>query len=232
MTDKKKPGDTSQGGNRQLHVNVKTARGRKTSSVRWLQRQLNDPYVHKARQEGYRSRAAYKMMEIDDKFSLFKPGQKVIDLGAAPGGWTQVAVERIKGGKVIGIDLQAMEPIPGAILICHDFMADDAPTLLAKALDGQKTDVVLSDMAAPSCGHAPTDHLRIVALCEVALDFALMYLAPGGAFVAKILRGGTEKTLLDSLKKHFTKVKHVKPDASRKDSSEMYVVATGFKGEQ
>lgn len=228
MSDKKN-GDSKQGGHRQLHVKVKTARGRKNSSTKWLQRQLNDPYVQMAKKDGYRSRAAYKLIDIDDKFHILKPGQNFIDLGAAPGGWTQVALERCKGGNIIGIDLQAIDDIPGATLIQHDFTADDAVEILAKAMGGKKADVVVSDMAAPSCGHAATDHLRIMDLCEMAFDFATEYLEEGGSFAAKILRGGAEKELLDSMKKSFKVVKHFKPDSSRKDSAEMYVVATGFR---
>lgn len=219
------------GGQRQLSVKVKTAKGRKKSSTRWLQRQLNDPYVAMAKSDGYRSRAAYKLIDIDDKFEILKPGMNVIDLGAAPGGWVQVAVKRVQGGKVIGIDLQEMEPITGSILIRHDFTDDEAPELLAKALDGNKADVILSDMAAPSCGHTQTDHIRIMHLCELAFDFAIKNLAEGGSFAAKILRGGAEKNLLDDMKKCFKTVKHFKPDSSRKDSAEMYVIALGFKGD-
>lgn len=227
MTDKKS-GEDSKRGHRQLHVKVKTAKGRKSSSTQWLQRQLNDPYVQLAHKEGYRSRAAYKLIEIDDKFQFLKPRQNIIDLGAAPGGWTQVAVKRSKGSRIIGIDLQEMEPIPGATLLQHDFMADDAPELLAQYLEGEGADIVLSDMAAPACGHPQTDHIRIMGLCEVALDFATQYLREGGVFVAKVLQGGAEKELLDAMKKHFKTVKHFKPDASRKDSAETYVVAIDF----
>ncbi len=230
MTDKKKPDKGAKGGQRQLHVRVKTARGRSKSSVRWLQRQLNDPYVEMARKDGYRSRAAYKLIDLDDKFHILKPGKNLIDLGAAPGGWTQVAVERMKGGKIIGIDLQEMEPITGAILITHDFMDDEAPAILEQALSGEKADVVLSDMAAASCGHAQTDHIRIMDLCETAFMFAKDNLNLEGSFAAKILRGGAEKELLEQMKKCFKVVKHFKPESSRKDSAEMYVVAMGFRG--
>ncbi|MCE3232871.1 MAG: rRNA methyltransferase [Rickettsiaceae bacterium] len=229
--DKKTPEKGKQGGSRQLHVKVKTAKGRKKSSTRWLQRQLNDPYVAMAKADGYRSRAAYKLIDLNNKFDFLKPGKSVIDLGAAPGGWTQVAVEKAKGGKVIGIDLQEVEPIAGATLIMHDFMADDAPEILSNALEGKKADIVLSDMAAASCGHAATDHIRIIGLCEAAFDFAKENLADDGVFAAKILRGGTEKELLEDMKKCFKVVKHFKPDSSRKDSAEMYVVAIGFRGE-
>jgi 23S rRNA (uridine2552-2'-O)-methyltransferase len=230
MTEKKTPEKGKQGGTRKLHVKVKTAKGRKKSSTRWLQRQLNDPYVAMAKVDGYRSRAAYKLIDLNEKFEFLKPGKNVIDLGAAPGGWTQVAVEKVKGGKVIGIDLQEVEPIAGATLIQHDFMADDAPQILADTLDGKKADIILSDMAAASCGHAATDHIRIIALCEVAFEFAKENLANDGVFAAKILRGGTEQELLNEMKKCFKTVKHFKPDSSRKDSAEMYVIAIGFRG--
>lgn len=228
-TTRKPPTD----GNRQIHTKVKTARGRKISSTRWLQRQLNDPYVTRAKQEGYRSRAAFKLLELDDKFQFLKPGKYVVDLGAAPGGWTQIAVERVKagepkGGKVVAIDISEMEPIAHAEIMMQDFLTDEAPERLKTAL-GRKADVVMSDMAAASCGHQQTDHLRIVSLCEAAYEFAAEVLVPGGVFVAKILRGGTEASLLTAIKQHFTSVKHVKPAASRADSSEMYIIATGFK---
>ncbi|MGJ3261202.1 MAG: RlmE family RNA methyltransferase [Rhodospirillales bacterium] len=227
MADKRR-GKSS--GNRGLHTRVKTAKGRKLSSTRWLQRQLNDPYVQEAKRLGYRSRAAFKLIELDDKFGFLKKNAKVIDLGAAPGGWTQVAMERIgEGGHVIGIDLLEMEAIPGADLIQGDFLDDDAPERL-KALLGGQADVVLSDMAAASTGHPQTDHLRIMGLLEVAADFAADVLAPGGAFVGKVLQGGTENELLAALKRDFKAVKHAKPPASRSDSAEVYVVATGFRG--
>ena len=224
-------GSSKSGGHRQLHVKVKTAKGRKKSSTRWLQRQLNDPYVQMAQKDGYRSRAAYKLIDIDDKFKILRPGMTLVDLGAAPGGWVQVATKRASGGRIVGIDLQDMDPIPGANLITCDFMSDEAVDILDEALGGKKADVVLSDMAAASCGHAPTDHLRIMGLCEVAFDFAKTHLKEDGSFAAKILRGGAEKELLDDMKKHFKVVKHFKPDSSRKDSAEMYVIATGFRGE-
>lgn len=217
-------------GNRGLHTRVKTAKGRRLSSTRWLQRQLNDPYVQEAKRLGYRSRAAFKLIELDDKFGFLQKNAKVIDLGAAPGGWTQVAMERIgEGGHVIGIDLLEMEAIPGADLIQGDFLDDDAPERLNALLGGQ-ADVVLSDMAAASTGHPQTDHLRIMGLLEVAADFAADVLAPGGAFVGKVLQGGTENELLAALKRDFKTVKHAKPPASRSDSAEVYVVATGFRG--
>lgn len=220
-------------GGRGKTTRVLTARGRTVSQTRWLQRQLNDPYVAAAKREGYRSRAAYKLAELDDQLKFLKPGARVIDLGAAPGGWTQVAVERVKpqtsGGQVVGIDLTPVDPIPGATVLEGDFMADEAPDRL-KALMSGPVDVVLSDMAAPATGHPQTDHLRIMALAETAQDFAEQVLAPGGTFVAKVLRGGTERTLLERLKRGFEKVRHIKPPASRADSAEIYVVATGFRG--
>lgn len=217
-------------GNRMLVEWVKTARGRKPSSTRWLQRQLNDPYVHEARLLGYRSRAAFKLIELDDRFHILKPGLRVVDLGAAPGGWTQVAVQRVgPKGKIVGMDILEYDPVPGAITMQGDFLADDSPIRLKEALDGL-AEVVISDMAAPTTGHPPTDHIRIIALVEVALHFALEVLAPGGTFVAKVFQGGTEKTLLDMLKRNFTTVRHAKPPASRKESAETYVVAMGYKG--
>ncbi len=218
------------GGLRQMHTRVKTARGRKNSSTRWLQRQLNDPYVQKAKAEGYRSRAAYKLLEIQEKFELIKQGDCVVDLGAAPGGWCQVASKIVgKKGQVVGIDFQEMDPIDYVTLLHADFMADDAPEKLYEVLGGRKPNVVLSDMAAFSTGHAQTDHFRIIGLCETAFHFAQECLEEGGSFAAKILQGGTEAELLTELKKSFTVVKHFKPPASRKDSAEMFVVATGFR---
>lgn len=216
-------------GSRMLFEKVKTAKKRKPSSTRWLQRQLNDPYVHEARKLGYRSRAAFKLIELDDRFHFLKPGVRVVDLGAAPGGWTQVAVARVGKNKVVGMDILEYDPVPGAISMLGDFLADDSPARLKEALGGP-ADVVVSDMAAPTTGHPPTDHLRIIGLVEVALHFALEVLVPGGTFVAKVFQGGTEKGLLDMLKKNFTLVRHAKPPASRKESAETYVVATGFKG--
>jgi 23S rRNA (uridine2552-2'-O)-methyltransferase len=214
-------------------VRVKTARGRTVSSQRWLQRQLNDPYVAEAKKRGYRSRAAFKLLQLDDQIRFLKPGGRIVDLGAAPGGWTQVAVERVRptqtGGVVIGIDLTAIEPIPGATVLAKDFYDDDAPAVLEELLGGP-ADVVMSDMAAAATGETQVDHMRIMGLAETAHDFARQVLKPGGTFVAKVLRGGTERTLLDRLKQDFAKVRHVKPEASRADSAEMYVVATGFRG--
>jgi 23S rRNA (uridine2552-2'-O)-methyltransferase len=225
---------SGQAGNRMLTERVRTARGRTPSSTRWLQRQLNDPYVTEARRQGYRSRAAFKLVELDDRFHLLTPGKRVVDLGAAPGGWTQVAVQRVRpdgkgGGYVVGIDILPYDPIPGAVTMTHDFLADDAPDLLKQAMGGP-ADLVLSDMAAPATGHPSTDHLRIIAMAEVALDFALDVLAPGGAFVAKVFQGGSARELLERLKRNFTSVRHAKPPASRAESAETYVVATGFLG--
>lgn len=215
---------------RRLHTPVRTAKGRRASSTRWLQRQLNDPYVAEARARGYRSRAAFKILQIDEKVRLFRKGQVVVDLGAAPGGWAQVAVERVgNGGRVIGIDLLEMDPIPGAELLEMDFMAEEAPQKLRDLLGGG-ADVVLSDMAPANTGHSQTDHLRIMGLAEAALEFAEEVLSPRGSFVAKVLQGGTEKELLDRLKLNFERVRHIKPPASRSDSSELYVVAQGFRG--
>lgn len=230
----KRTGAAPGGGSRSMTVTVKTAKRRKLSSTLWLQRQLNDPYVQEAKRLGYRSRAAFKLIQLDERFHLLHPGTRVVDLGAAPGGWTQVAVSRVragqpKGGQVVGIDILEWDPVPGAITLQGDFLADDAPDRLKEALGGP-ADLVLSDMAAPTTGHPPTDHIRIIALVEVALHFASEVLAPGGAFVAKVFQGGTEKTLLDLLKRNFTTVRHAKPAASRAESAETYVVAQGFRG--
>ena len=220
---------TSGRGDRKLFVRVKTARGRSVSSQNWLKRQLNDPYVQRAKDEGYRSRAAFKLLELDRQFHLLKKGARVVDLGAAPGGWTQVAAAKVgKTGKVIGIDITPVEPIPGAEIIAMDFLDDAAPDRLKEMLDGE-ADLVMSDMAAPATGHKPTDHLKIMALCEAALMFAREGLKPGGAFVAKVLQGGTERSLLEEMKRSFARVAHAKPPSSRADSAEMYVVATGFR---
>ncbi|GAA6158058.1 RlmE family RNA methyltransferase [Ruegeria sp. HU-ET01832] len=225
-------------GQRDLKVKVKTARGRKLSSTRWLERQLNDPYVKRAQAEGYRGRAAFKILELDDKFRFLVPGARVVDLGCAPGGWLQVAVKRVnalgeKSGKrigtVLGVDLQEVEPVAGAIAHVLDFMEDDADDKVKEWLDG-KADVVMSDMAAASSGHKQTDHLRIMALCEAAAYFAFDVLEEGGTFVAKVLAGGAEGDLQKLLKQKFNKVANVKPPASRSDSSEKFVVATGFRG--
>ena len=215
------------------HTRVKTAGKRKSSSTRWLQRQLNDPYVAEAKRQGYRSRAAFKLLQIDEKFSLLRAGQRIVDLGAAPGGWTQIAVARAKpgpgGGQVVALDYLEMDAVPGATILKVDFLEPDAPDRLKAALGGP-ADLVLSDMAAPTTGHAATDHLRIMALAEAAALFATEVLAPGGAFVCKLFQGGAEKTLLDMLKRDFARVRHAKPAASRPDSTESYLVATGFRG--
>ncbi|MEL7398431.1 MAG: RlmE family RNA methyltransferase [Pseudomonadota bacterium] len=229
--------NTSGRGQRDLKVKVKTARGRKSSSTRWLQRQLNDPYVKRAQAEGYRGRAAFKIMELDDKFGFLKPGARVVDLGCAPGGWCQVAVPRVNAlgnagkprGYILGIDLQEVEPIPGVELHQLDFMEDDADETVKGWLGG-RADVVMSDMAAASSGHKQTDHLRIIALCEAAAYLAFDVLEEGGTFVSKVLAGGAEGELQKILKQRFTEVANVKPPASRSDSSEKFVVATGFRG--
>lgn len=236
VADEKKP-DKAKGKGRAdtgLKVKVKTARGRTASSVRWLQRQLNDPYVVKARKEGYRSRAAFKLIEIDDKHKLLKPGMRVVDLGAAPGGWCQVAAKRVGSNSdnplVVGIDYLEVDSIPGVVLLQKDFLDEDAPAALLEALGGNAPDVVLSDMAAPTTGHHKTDYIRTAHLCEVAAHFAVDVLNPGGSFVAKVFRGGTEAELLTLLKQNFGTVVHMKPPSSRQESVEMYVVAKGFKG--
>ena len=218
---------------RNLAQRVRSTGRRSHSSILWLERQLNDPYVAEAKRLGYRSRAAFKLIQLDDRFEFLQPGARVIDLGAAPGGWTQVAVERCipasgKQGKVVAIDLSPMEAIAGAEILTGDFLADDAPQRLIGALGGG-ADVVLSDMAAAATGHAQTDHLRIVALAEAAHDFAREILRPGGVFVTKVLQGGASGELLAALKRDFAEVRHVKPPASRADSAEIYVVAKGFR---
>ncbi|MEP2782134.1 MAG: RlmE family RNA methyltransferase [Pseudoruegeria sp.] len=233
-----KSGNNSGRGQRDLRVKVKTARGRKLSSTLWLQRQLNDPYVKRAKLEGMRGRAAFKISEIDDKYRFLVPGARIVDLGCAPGGWLQVAVKRVnalgeKSGKsvgtVLGVDLQEVEPVAGSIAYVLDFMEDDADLKVKEWLNG-KADVVMSDMAAASSGHKQTDHLRIIALCEAAAYFAFDVLEEGGTFVAKVLAGGAEGDLQKLLKQKFTKVQNFKPGASRSDSSEKFVVATGFRG--
>ncbi len=219
---------------RNMHTKVKSAKGRKLSSTLWLQRQLNDPYVKLAKAEGYASRAAYKLSEIDDRYKLLKKGLRVIDLGAAPGGWCQVAVKRTGTTaddiRVVGIDYLDMETVSGATILKKDFLDDDAPQALIDALGGEHPDLVLSDMASPTTGHRRTDHIRTMALVEVALDFALKVLEPGGHFLTKTFQGGTEKSLLDLMKKNFTSIHHVKPPASRDGSVELYLLAKGFKG--
>lgn len=235
MTQQK---NTSGRGQRELRVRVKTAKGRKLSSTLWLERQLNDPYVQRAKKEGYRGRAAFKIIELDDKYGFLKPGCRVVDLGCAPGGWCQVAVTRVNAlgqnpkkpvGTVLGVDLQEVEPISGAELHQLDFLSDDADEKVKTWLGG-KADVVMSDMAAAASGHKGTDHLRIIALVEAALAFAFDVLEEGGTFVAKVLAGGAENEMQTILKKNFRKVANVKPPASRSDSSEKFVVAQGFRG--
>jgi 23S rRNA (uridine2552-2'-O)-methyltransferase len=208
---------------------IRTAKGRKVSSTRWLERQLNDPYVRRARAENYRSRAAYKLLELDEKFGLLKGVKAVIDLGIAPGGWSQVVRRRAPAARVAGIDLLPADPIEGVEILQMDFMDDAAPGRLKDALGGP-ADLVLSDMAANTVGHPQTDHLRTMGLVEAGLEFAVEVLRPGGAYVAKVLAGGADNNLVAEMKRHFATVKHAKPPASRKDSSEWYVVAQGFKG--
>ena len=232
--DGKGPG----GGKRALHVRVKTAKKRTVSSVRWLERQLNDPYVAAAHRDGYRSRAAYKLKELDDRYHLLRPGMRIIDLGAAPGGWSQIAAAKVKSldgkgahqGQVVAIDIDPMEHLAGVHVLHLDFMAQEAEPLLKSLLRDGAADGVLTDMAAPTVGHTRTDHLRIMGLAEAAAVFAADVLEPGGWFLAKVFQGGTGGTLLDMLKADFATVRHVKPPASRSDSAELYVLATGFRG--
>ena len=218
----------------ELKVRVKTSKGRKIGSTLWLQRQLNDPYVAKARAEGFRSRAAYKIQELDERYKLFHKGQRIVDLGAAPGGWCQIAAPIIGSTDqkplIVGIDYLEMAPIPGVILLQKDFNDEDAPQALIDAMGGHKADIVMSDMAAPTTGHRATDHIRIMQLVELAADFAVRVLAPGGTFIAKVFQGGTEHELLAILKRNFATTIHAKPKASRADSAETYLLARGFKG--
>lgn len=227
---------------RGAHVSLKKKRRRKASSARWLERQLNDPYVRAARQKGYRSRSAFKLAELDDRFHILPRGGCVVDLGAAPGGWSQIAAKRVAAagkGRVIAVDIAAMEPLAGVVIVTADFLGEEAPALIRAALAGaapggaaerRSADVVLSDMAAPATGHRPTDHIRTMALCEAAFDFAIEVLAPGGSFVGKVLQGGTEGALLVRMKRRFRTVRHAKPEASRRESAESYVVAMGYRG--
>ncbi len=229
----KKPPKSPLDGQRELTVRVKTARGRKPSSTRWLQRQLNDPYVSQAKRDGYRSRAAYKLVELDEKFGLLKPQAKVVDLGAAPGGWAQVAAKRVNSPAakptVVAVDVLAMPSIAGVSFLQCDMNDEDAPERIHALLDGE-VDLVMSDLAPNTTGHAATDHLRIILLCELAYELALEVLTEGGAFVCKVRQGGTEASMLTDMKKRFTKVAHFKPVSSRKESPETYVVAMGFRG--
>ena len=231
--DSKSPG----GGQHALHVRVKSAKKRSVSSVRWLERQLNDPYVQAAQRDGYRSRAAYKLKEIDDKHHLLRAGMRIVDLGAAPGGWSQIAAAKVRSlegkgagqGQVVAIDIDPMGELPGVEVLHLDFMAPEADGILKGRLRDGHADGVLTDMAAPTVGHGRTDHLRIMGLAEAAASFAADVLEPGGWFLAKVFAGGTERTLLDMLKADFTSVRHIKPPASRSDSAELYVLATGFR---
>lgn len=223
---------SKRGGGRNLTERVKTAKGRKISSSRWLERQLNDPYVAAAKRDGMRSRAAYKLTEIDDAHGFLRPGAKVVDLGAAPGSWSQIAAERVESqngkGSVVAIDILEMDALPGVTFFKLDFEDGSAPDTIRSAL-GHSADVVLSDMAPGATGHKRTDHLRIIGLTELALDFAMTILVPGGTFLAKVWQGGSEQDLLQIMKRSFETVRHIKPKASRKDSSELYVLATGFR---
>ncbi len=221
---------------RPLKTHLKKVRGRKASSTKWLQRQVNDPYVSEAHRQGFRGRAAFKIMQLDDQFHFFKSGRRVVDLGCAPGGWSQIAVKRVhstpENPLVVGLDLLPTKPISGANLIQLDFTSDEAPARLQELLGNHKADIVMSDMAPNTTGMHAIDHLRIMNLLEMAYDFAIQVLNTNGFFIAKIFQGGTENTFLARMKKDFAIVKHAKPDASRKDSSEMYVVAIGFKGKK
>ena len=227
-------GGEPQGGQRKLAVRVRTAKGRKIASTRWLQRQLNDPYVEEAKRRGYRSRAAFKLAEIDDKHRLLRPGMTLVDLGEAPGGWSQIAAQRVGlmagKGRVVAVDLVEMEPVSGVVQLALDLTDPEAPRTIREALSGEKADAVLSDMHAPATGHKATDHLRIMGLVEAALDLAEEILAPGGTFLCKVLQGGASRELVARLNRSFAKVRHVKPKASRAGSAEMYVLATGFRG--
>lgn len=232
--DKPKDNKFTKSGSRGIHTRVKTANKRSKSSVKWLARQLNDPYVQQAKREGWRSRAAYKLIEMNEKLNVLKPGAHVVDLGAAPGGWMQVAADLCKadssGSVIVGLDLIEITPPPHTRFMQGDFTDDDAPEKLRTLMGVETVDLVLSDMAPNTTGHSATDHLRIMNLCEMAFDFSIEVLKPGGSFIAKTLQGGTENQLLARMKQHFVVVKHLKPKASRADSAEMYVVATGFKG--
>ena len=234
MVSRGKGGGGERGGSRKLAVKLRTAKGRKIASTRWLQRQLNDPYVEEAKRRGYRSRAAFKLIEMDDKYRVLRPGMIVLDLGAAPGGWSQIAAERVgaAGGKgqVLAVDLAAIEPLLGVEVLTLDVSDEAVAAAIRAGLRGDRADVVLSDMASPATGHRATDHLRVVALVEAALDLAEIVLKPGGTFLAKVFQGGAGGELVARLKRSFAKVQHVKPKASRPESPEVYVLATGFRG--
>ena len=229
-----RPGSGSKPSGNSLKVRVKTSKSKTVSQKIWLERQLNDPYVQEAKKLGYRSRSAFKLIEIDDKYEILKPGYRVVDLGAAPGGWCQVAVKRVKAeegkGVVVAIDMHSMDPIPSVTIFKKDFYDEDAPKVLIAALGGEQADCVLSDMATHATGHKQTDHINIIALVETGYVFAKSILKPGGTYLAKVLRGGTEGALLTSLKKDFRTVRHVKPMSSRDDSAELFMLATGFRG--
>ncbi|MBG1231089.1 RlmE family RNA methyltransferase [Aestuariivirga litoralis] len=229
-----RPGQGSKPQGNQLKVRVKTGKGRTVAQKIWLERQLNDPYVIEAKKLGYRSRAAFKLIEIDDKYKFLKVGGRIVDLGAAPGGWSQVAAKRVKAedgkGRVVAIDMHGMDPLPAVTIFKKDFYDEDAPRVLIDALGGEKADCVLSDMASHATGHRQTDHINIIALAETGYEFAREVLKPGGTYLAKVLRGGTEGQLLTMMKKDFTSVRHVKPMASRDDSAELFVLAMGFRG--
>jgi 23S rRNA (uridine2552-2'-O)-methyltransferase len=235
MVSRGKGGGAEQrGGSRKLAVKLRTAKGRKIASTRWLQRQLNDPYVEEAKRRGYRSRAAFKLIEMDHKYRVLRPGMIVLDLGAAPGGWSQIAAERVGAaggrGQVLAVDLAAIEKLPGVEVLTLDVSGEAAVAAIRAGLKGGSADVVLSDMASPATGHRATDHLRVVALVEAALDLAEVVLKPGGTFLAKVFQGGAGGDLVTRLKRSFAKVQHVKPKASRPESPEVYVLATGFRG--
>src|SRR5215470_3530898 len=229
-------GGERRGGSRKLAVKLRTAKGRKLASTRWISRQLNDPYVEEAKRRGYRSRAAFKLIEMDDNYRFLKPGMIVVDLGAAPGGWSQIAAKRVGSvegrGRVVAVDLSAIEPLPGVEVLSIDLSGHGAPTAIGAQLKGGGADVVLSDMASPATGHRATDHIRVVALVEAALDLAENVLKPGGTFLAKVFQGGAGGELVARLKRSFAKVQHVKPKASRPESPEVYVLAIGFRGSQ
>jgi len=229
-----RPGQGSKPSSGKLKVRVKTGKGRTVAQKNWLERQLNDPYVHEAKKLGYRSRAAFKLIEIDDKYKFLKVGGRIVDLGAAPGGWSQVAAKRVKAeegkGRVVAIDMHGMDPIPSVTIFKKDFYDEDAPKVLIEALGGEKADCVLSDMASHATGHRQTDHINIIALAEAGYEFAREILKPGGTYLAKVLRGGTEGQLLTSMKKDFSSVRHLKPMSSRDDSAELFVLAMGFRG--